>query len=234
MIPLKDDNPTTRKPIITVAFIIINCVVFIYEFSLGGSGFSEFTYKYGLIPAELIQGRDLMAPQLSYLSTSPYLNIFTSMFMHGGILHLGGNMLYLWIFGNNIEDVLGHVKFVLFYLLSGIAAVLAFSLINPNSNVPMVGASGAVSGILGAYVIRFPQAKVLTLIWFFYFIKIVRLPALYLLGFWFLLQIINGSKAILISSSGGVAWFAHIGGFAFGAVIFFLLGKFRKRRPKYV
>jgi len=234
MIPLKDDNPTTRKPIITVAFIIINCVVFIYEFSLGGSGFSEFTYKYGLIPAELMQGRDLMAPQLSYLSTSPYLNIFTSMFMHGGILHLGGNMLYLWIFGNNIEDVLGHVKFVLFYLLSGIAAVLAFSLINPNSNVPMVGASGAVSGILGAYVIRFPQARVLTLIWFFYFIKIVRLPALYLLGFWFLLQIINGSKAISISSSGGVAWFAHIGGFAFGAVIFFLLGKFRKRRPKYV
>jgi rhomboid family protein len=234
MIPLKDDNPTIRKPYVTVAFIILNCIAFLYEYSLGRSGFSEFTFKYGLIPMELMHGKDLMAPELSHLSTSPYLNIFSSMFMHGGLLHLGGNMLYLWIFGNNIEDVLGHVKFVFFYLLSGIAAVLAFTFLNPNSTVPMVGASGAVSGILGAYLIRFPQAKVLTLIWFLYFIKIVRLPAVYLLGFWFLLQIINGSRAISYSSSGGVAWFAHIGGFLFGVVVFIMFGKLTKKRPRHV
>lgn len=234
MIPLRDENPTSRQPIFTVAFIVINCLVFFYEYSLGTQGFTQFTYKFGLIPAELMAGRDLMSPQMSHLSTSPFLNLFSSMFMHGGIMHLGGNMLYLWIFGNNIEDELGHIWFILFYLASGIAAALTFALINPNSNIPMVGASGAISGILGAYILRYPFARVQTLVIFFFFLRIIRLPAVVLLGFWFILQLISGSSAMSTSSSGGVAWFAHIGGFIFGAAVFLILGKRYKKRRYYV
>jgi membrane associated rhomboid family serine protease len=229
MIPIRDDNPIRITPYFTIALIVINCLVFIYEFAQGTQGFREFTFKYGLIPAELMQGRDLTPPEYSYLASSPYLNLFTSMFMHGGIIHLAGNMLYLWIFGNNIEDVLGHFKFVIFYLLSGLVAALAFALVNPNSTVPLVGASGAIAGILGAYMVRFPHARVHTLIWFFIFIRVVALPAVFLLGFWFLLQIISSSSTV----SGGVAWFAHIGGFIFGAAVFLIFGLRYKRRRWY-
>ncbi|NIP41679.1 MAG: rhomboid family intramembrane serine protease [candidate division Zixibacteria bacterium] len=227
MIPIRDDNPTRITPYFTIALIVINCLVFIYEFAQGTQGFREFTFKYGLIPAELMQGRDLTPPEYSHLASSPYLNLFTSMFMHGGIIHLGGNMLYLWIFGNNIEDVLGHFKFILFYILSGLAATLAFAFVNPNSEIPLVGASGAIAGILGAYMVRFPHARVYTLVWIFIFIRVVALPAVFLLGFWFLLQVINSSSTL----SGGVAWFAHIGGFVFGAGVFWIFGlRYRRRR----
>ncbi|MBD3381161.1 MAG: rhomboid family intramembrane serine protease [candidate division Zixibacteria bacterium] len=231
MIPFKDDNPRGTTPYVTIALIAINVIVFIYEFSLGQRGFTEFTVKYGLIPAELMSGRDLMAPEMSYLSTSPYLNLFTSMFMHGGFMHLGGNMLYLWIFGDNIEDTLGHVWFAFFYIISGIAATLTFVFIEPSGEVPLVGASGAIAGVLGAYLVRFPYAKVYTLIFLFYFIRIIRLPAVFVLGFWFILQLISGTNSLAVSQSGGgVAWFAHIGGFAFGAILFLVLGK----RPKKI
>jgi membrane associated rhomboid family serine protease len=235
MIPIKDDNPITIKPYVTIALIVINCAVFLYSFALGRQGFTEFTFKYGLIPAELIQGRDLSPAQYGYLATSPYLNVFTSMFMHGGFLHLGGNMLYLWIFGNNIEDVLGHVKFVLFYLLSGIAAAMAFVALSPHSAVPMIGASGAIAGILGAYLVRFPDARVYTIIWLFFIIQVIKIPAIILLGFWFFLQLINSSSALYSTSAGGVAWFAHVGGFIFGAAVFWIFGlRGRRRRWNYV
>jgi len=227
MIPLKDDNPTSKRPIVTIVLIVINCLIFLYEISLGGRGFAEFTAKYGLIPAELIQGKIVY-----WEHTPPVMDIFTSMFMHGGFLHLGGNMLYLWIFGDNIEDMLGHIKFLIFYLLCGIVAALSFAFIEPDSAIPMVGASGAISGILGAYMVRFPTARVYTLIWFFFFLRIIALPAIFILGFWFILQVINGSSAIAYSNMGGVAWFAHIGGFAFGALVFLIFG-FRSRRRKY-
>jgi len=232
MIPIKDDNPLTIKPIVTIALIIINCVVFLYAFSLGRHGFTDFTFKYGLIPAELIQGHDLTPPRYAFLSTSPFLNVFTSMFMHGGFLHLGGNMLYLWIFGNNIEDVLGHIKFAIFYLLSGIAAVLSFTALSPNSTVPMIGASGAIAGVLGAYIVRFPNARVHTIIWLFFIIQVIKVPAIILLGFWFFLQIINSSSALYSTNGGGVAWFAHIGGFIFGAAVFLIFG-LRGRRESW-
>jgi membrane associated rhomboid family serine protease len=219
MIPLKDDNPTSKMPVVTIALIVINCLVFLYEISLGNRGFSEFTFKYGLIPAELIQGK---MPVYRDLYTPPVLDVFASMFMHGGFLHLAGNMLYLWIFGDNIEDTLGHLKFLIFYILSGVAAALSFAFIEPGSTVPMVGASGAISGVLGAYLIRFPQARVYTLIWFLFFIRIVAIPAIFVLGFWFILQVVNGSSAIAYAHESGVAWFAHIGGFVFGLVVFLI------------
>ncbi len=230
MIPFKDDNPTRKTPYVTIALIVINCLVFIYEFSLGAQGFKEFTFKYGLIPAELTSGRDLSPLQYGHLATSPYLNVFTSMFMHGGIVHLGGNMLYLWIFGDNIEDTLGPVKFVLFYLVGGVIASLTHVLTDPSSQIPMVGASGAIAAVLGAYLVRFPHARILTLIFLFFFIRIVYLPAILVLGFWFLLQLLHGSSTV---GGGGVAFWAHIGGFVFGVAAFFVFGYRPVRRRKY-
>lgn len=215
MLPIKDDIPTKRTPIVTIAFIVINCLVFLFEFVQGSRGFMEFTYVWGLIPVELTTGVEL-TPQAS---VSSLVNLLTSMFMHGGLLHLGGNMLYLWIFGNNIEDRLGRVKFILFYLASGIVASMAFVATAPQGDIPLVGASGAIAGILGAYLISYPRARVVTVLFIFYFIRIARIPAMYVLGFWFILQVFNGLPA-LGSSGGGVAWFAHIGGFLFGLVVF--------------
>jgi membrane associated rhomboid family serine protease len=155
--------------------------------------------------------------------------MFTSMFLHGGLFHIGGNMLYLWIFGNNVEDTLGHGRFLVFYLLSGVAAALAQTVINPGSRVPMIGASGAVSGVLGAYLLLFPYARVLTLITFGFFIRIVPIPAMLVLGFWIVVQAMNGLITFGTPDRGGVAWFAHIGGFVAGLG---LLLVFRPRRPR--
>jgi membrane associated rhomboid family serine protease len=223
MIPLRDDIPTQRRPVVTIALIVINCGIFLYEMSLGTRGFSAFTFKWGLIPAEAVSGIEL-TPQMA---TAPAVNVFTSMFMHGGFLHLGGNMLYLWIFGNNVEDVLGRWKFVLFYLASGIAAAALFIATDPSGQTPMIGASGAISGVLGAYIVTFPRARVLTLIFLFFFIRVIEIPALFVLGFWFLLQVLNGMPS-LGAGGGGVAWFAHVGGFLFGVLVFKL---FVKRKP---
>src|SRR5574341_2354932 len=211
MFPLKDDNPTERFPIITIAIIILNGLVFFYQISLG-QGFENFIIKHGAIPYEITHQVEI-TPEAHFPVN---LTLFTAMFLHGGGLHIIGNMLYLWIFGNNIEDKLGRFKFILFYLLSGIIASLVFVLSSPNSMVPTVGASGAIAGVLGAYLLRFPRAKVLTLIFLGFFIRLVWIPAYFVLGFWFILQLIIGLPALGQEVSGGVAWFGHIGGVGSG------------------
>jgi len=223
-VPLKDENPTVNKPVVTIALIVINCLVFLYSVMKSTRGFQIFIYQYGLIPYELIHLTEV-TPQFS----SPVLlTPFTSMFLHGGWMHLIGNMLYLWIFGNNIEDQLGSVKFVLFYLASGLAAVVLFVVFSPNSEIPLVGASGAIAGVLGAYLYLFPRARVLTLMWIFYFIRIIRLPASVILGFWFVYQLF---MSLVSGGGGGVAWLAHVGGFGFGYAWFRLI---IRRRPKMI
>ncbi|MBA4348992.1 MAG: rhomboid family intramembrane serine protease [Thermodesulfovibrio sp.] len=207
MIPFKDDNPTRTLPVITISLIAINCLVYIWEF-MSPLGEARIAYFYGAVPHNLIT-----------METSqpihPVTSIFTSMFLHGGIFHLAGNMLYLWIFGDNIEDSLGHARFLLFYLFSGIAAVYIHSVSDPGSTIPMIGASGAVSGVLGAYMLLFPRARVYTLLFFGFFWQIVRIPSIIIIGFWAVLQLISGmaSKSL---HQGGIAWFAHIGGFLTG------------------
>jgi membrane associated rhomboid family serine protease len=227
MIPLKDDIPSYRPPIVTVALILINCLVYLYLWSLG-EAYQLALVKWGTIPYEVTQGREL-TPELGF---SIPLSLFSSMFLHGGFFHLAGNMLYLWIFGDNVEDQLGHVRFVVFYILCGLAASLLHVFMTPNSQVPMVGASGAIAGILGAYMIRFPRARILTLIFFGFFIRIVAIPALFVLGFWFILQLLYGLPSIG-STSGGVAWFAHVGGFIAGIVLFRLFVAFSGKRHYY-
>ncbi|MFQ6032294.1 MAG: rhomboid family intramembrane serine protease [Candidatus Zixiibacteriota bacterium] len=214
MIPLKDDIPSYRAPIVTVALISLNCLIFFYLLSWGEE-FQLAVVKWGAIPFEITHGQEL-TPDLAF---SVPLSLFSSMFMHGGFFHLAGNMLYLWIFGDNVEDKLGHLKFFIFYILCGLFATLTHILTTPNSQVPMVGASGAIAGVLGAYMIRFPKARILTLILFGYFIRIVRIPALFVLGFWFVLQLLYGLPS-LGSVGGGVAWFAHVGGFLAGIFLF--------------
>jgi len=221
MIPIKDENPTSTYPYVTVGLIVINVLVFIYELSLGPY-LQIFLNKYGAIPLFVTK---MMAPP-NY--PPPYITIFSSMFLHGGFFHLGGNMLYLWIFGNNVEDSMGHFRFIIFYLLCGIIAVYVFSFLNPRSLVPMIGASGAISGVLGAYLILFPHARVLTLIPFGFYLQLVKVPAVFILGFWIVIQILNG--LFTGGMGGGVAWFAHIGGFIAGMG---LIKIFVKRRPHW-
>ena len=219
MFPLKDDNPTHGTPIITVGLILANALVFFYQFSLemGDPRAGEaFIKEFGLIPCRLADACRSAADL-----PSPILTIFTSMFMHGGLFHITGNMLYLWIFGNNIEDVLGHGRYLIFYLASGVVAALAQTGIGPSSTVPMVGASGAVSGVLGAYLVLFPHAYVTTLIILGFFFRVVKIPAVIVLGFWIVLQVLNGLGSF--GASGGVAFFAHIGGFVTGMGLLFVL-----------
>lgn len=208
---------------ITVLLIVANVAVYLYQLTLRDQQLAAMIYKWGFIPIEYTHFEQIY-PQLAL----PYgLTILTSMFVHGGFMHLAGNMLYLWIFGNNVEDYLGTVRYVIFYLLSGAAAVGLFTITSPNSEVPLVGASGAIAGVLGAYVVLHPRARVLTLIFLGFFIQTIRVPAAVLLGFWFVLQILYGLPSLLSDSQGGgVAWFAHVGGFAFG----FLLLKLTRRR----
>ncbi len=208
MIPLKDNIPTHTLPIITVGVIFVNILVFLWQRAMLSNIESELLYKcYGLIPREFMLSLTTKWELLPYNA----LTVFTSMFLHGGFLHLGGNMLYLWIFGKNIEDAMGHKRFIVFYLLSGIIAASFQLLYDPSSNTPMIGASGAVSGILGAYLLLFPYAKIKTLLFIIIFIKVVELPAILLLTIWFFMQ-------ILYSQAEGVAWHAHIGGFIFGLI----------------
>lgn len=214
MFPLKDDIPTERPPIVTIALIVINALIFFYQISLG-EDFQYLIVKLGAIPYEITHQSEL-TPESAFPVN---MTLVTAMFLHGGWFHIIGNMLYLWIFGNNIEDKLGHFKFIIFYLLSGIIASMVFVLTSPNSTIPMVGASGAIAGVLGAYLLKFPHARVLTLIFLGFFIRIVRIPAVYVLGFWFVLQVLYGLISIG-SNTGGVAWFAHIGGFVAGIVLF--------------
>ena len=224
MIPLKDDNPTYSKPVITYAILGICVLVFILQISSASYQSGKLFYSYGLIPAVLTGHKQLPA---EIAMIAPELTLITSMFMHGGFMHLIGNMLYLWIFADNIEDELGPVKFICFYLLSGIAAALTQVFLNTESTIPMIGASGAIGGVLGAYIVNHPKAKVIVLIPLGFFSQIVKIPALYVLGFWFILQFINSSLSS--SEGGGVAYGAHIGGFIFGVVAILFFNK--KNKP---
>ncbi len=208
MIPYKDDNPTRTVPYLTVGIIVLNVVVFLIQVAFR-SKMELITYNYGAIPHNLVTFE-------SRQPVHPPLTVFSSIFMHGGLFHLGGNMLYLWIFGNNIEDRLGHMRFLIFYLFCGIFAAYSHAITNAGSTIPMIGASGAVSGILGAYLLLFPRARVHTLLILGFFITTVRIPALIVIGFWAFIQFLNGIISSGLQSSGGVAWFAHVGGFLMG------------------
>tara|TARA_B100000745_G_scaffold268132_1_gene194055 strand:- start:1274 stop:1960 length:687 start_codon:yes stop_codon:yes gene_type:complete len=223
MIPLKDDNPTSSKPIVT--YFIIGLCVLVFLMQLGSQSYrtGQLFYSYGLIPSVLMGHGQL--PMDVYIVPA-YITIFSSMFMHGGFMHIIGNMLYMWIFADNIEDDLGSKKFIIFYLLSGIGAAMTQVLMDTHSQVPMVGASGAIGGVLGAYLINHPKAKVLVLIPFGFFSQLIKIRALYVLGFWFILQ--------FISQGGGVAYAAHIGGFVSGIILILFFNKKRKRKNKVI
>jgi membrane associated rhomboid family serine protease len=223
-LPLKDDNPTSTFPLITLGLILTNGLVFYHQMSLDTVESQNFIFKWGAIPYQIHHGEVLREfPEIPLP-----LTIFSSMFLHGGFLHLFGNMLYLWIFGNNIEDTLGHLRFLLFYLVCGLVAGLAQVFSNPESTVPMIGASGAVAGVLGAYLLLFPGARILTLFFIFIFIKFVRLPALIVLGFWFFIQLLG----VWGGSISNVAFFAHVGGFIAGLILvkIFQPGQSKRRR----
>ena len=218
-IPLKDVNPTEKTPYVTITLIALNVLVFLYQLSLGPRAEQLMIFKMGIIPYEFTHAVDL--PPYTHFPLA--FNLITAMFMHGGVFHLLGNMLYLWIFGNNVEDAMGHTKFILFYLLTGILASLTHILLTPDARLPMIGASGAISGILGAYFVLFPWAKVYTLIFLIIFITVVQIPAMVLLGFWFFLQFLN------LYGHSHVAWLAHTGGFLSGMLLvrFFVRKRFR-------
>ncbi len=245
MIPLRDDQPTSSFPIVTILLIAANVLVYLVQQVVPG-----FTESYSMVPFEVTHHQALdnvvahmtatgpqlyqapagqpitLGPNDIYYGVSPrplWLTIFTSMFLHGSLLHIGGNMLYLWIFGNNVEDALGKVRYLLFYFVCGLAAALAQILSGPSSVIPTLGASGAIAGVLGAYWLLYPDARVWSLVpVFFYFLAPIR--AYWVLGFWIALQIFQGVEGLGMQRGGGVAYFAHIGGFAAGLVIITLLG----------
>ena len=215
--PLKDDIPSRRRPIVTVGLIATCMLVFLWQVSLGAQAGAYAVYSYGFIPAVLFGDAELPADLAVVPSVATLL---TSMFLHGGVMHLAGNMLYLWVFGNNVEDNLGHARYLTFYLLCGIAAAFAQALPDPASEIPMIGASGAISGVLGAYLILYPHARVHVLIPFgFLFLHTIR--AGWLLGFWFVFQLLSGVFGH--SSQGGVAFWAHVGGFVAGMALILVL-----------
>jgi len=222
MIPLRDDNPTRRPAFVTYGIIGCLVAVFLWQLALGPSGNEAAIYALGFIPA-VVFGVDVLPDSLVWLPAP--LPVLTSMFLHGGILHLAGNALYLWIFGDNIEDRMGHVPFVVFYVLCGVAAALAQALPEVGSRVPMIGASGAISGVLGAYAVLYPRARVLVALPIFIVLYTVRLPAIFVLGLWFAAQL--ASSAMLASAGAGVAFRAHVGGFVAGVV---LVSLFVRRR----
>ena len=212
MIPLRDVIPSRTTPVVTIALIALNIIVFVYELSLGRA-VDAFTLYYGLIPAAF-----------------SWMNVFTSMFLHGGFLHIAGNMLYLWIFGDNVEDRMGHGRFLVFYLLCGVAAALAQTMTAPESIVPMVGASGAIAGVMGAYFVLYPRSRIVTLVPLFFFFQVIEVPAIAFLGIWFLMQFFSGVGSIgttIGRSTGGIAFWAHIAGFVAG-----LTGVALFRRPE--
>jgi len=237
MLPLSDSDLVRRtRPIVNLTMIALCAIVFIYELIIGEMGRVIFFYQFGVIPATLVHGTiaSLPTPGGTFTIPSPipaWLTIFTSMFVHGGWAHFAGNMLFLWVFGDNIEDRFGHLRYFLFYLAAGVAAVMFQTIINTTSQVPTIGASGAIAGVLGAYLIIFPYSRIRTLV-FFFFIFFIRIRALFLLGFWFLLQFFSGIGSLGPSAqSGGIAYWAHIGGFVLGiAIAFFYRLTTRRRR----
>jgi membrane associated rhomboid family serine protease len=215
MIPLRDRNPSGSFPGVTLLLILVNVFVFIYEVQLGPA-VQTFLARNALVPAAVTGS--LRYGSISWADTvAPF---FTSMFLHGGWLHLILNMWFLWIFGDNVEDVLGKFRYILFYTLCGLAAAITHFLVQPGSTLPVVGASGAIAGVLGAYAVLFPGARVVTLVPVFFFLQVMDLPAVLILGYWFVLQLVSGSiEGVAPTSGGGVAWWAHVGGFLAGVVL---------------
>ncbi len=212
MIPLRDVIPSRTSPVVTIALIVINVLVFLQEQTMGQRELQRVVFTYGFVPA-----------------TFSWLAILTSMFLHGGWMHLAGNMLSLWIFGDNIEDRLGHVRYLGFYLLCGVLASLAHALSDPSSTMPTIGASGAIAGVMGAYFVLYPHSRVLTLVFLFVFVQVVEIPAVVFLGFWFFMQLVSGVGSTLATATGrttgGIAFWAHVAGFGAGAGLVRLLAR---------
>lgn len=219
MIPIYDENKRGYFPFINYLLVLTNIIAFFFIQPVTETDATKFFNQYGLIPNHLMQNP---------LQLKSYMSIFTSMFLHGGLMHLAGNMLYLWIFGDNIEYVMGHFRYFIFYLIVGLGAAVGQILIEPTSNVPMIGASGAISGILGAYLLKFPRNKISILIFLIIIIRVIKVPAVIVLTLWFGLQLYSGYYHVSEGIPGGVAWFAHIGGFVSG----FVLVKFFEAHPK--
>lgn len=220
MIPIRDEIPTRRVPIVNYALIALNILVFIFQ-SMLGSQEAALVYEFALIPVQLTNG----------VSLGDVTDILTSMFMHAGLAHIGGNMLYLWIFGDNIEDRMGRSRYLIFYLTGGLVASLTHIITNPYSQIPTVGASGAIAAVLGAYLVLYPQSRVLTLVPLGFFIRMTMLPAVVVLGLWFVLQFFSGVMSLGGPDVGGVAFWAHIGGFVAGVVLAKIFAK--PEEPEY-
>lgn len=230
MVPLRDDNPISSKPHVTYALIIINVAVFLVQISMPAPLMQAFVNTFAIVPAHLT---DSFTGQIEFPALQ-WMTLITSQFLHGGLLHIGGNMLYLWVFGNNIEDKLGKVKFLIFYLGCGALAGLTQWIFDPTSAIPTIGASGAIAGVMGAYILRFPRAQIVTLIPLLFFFFTIRIPALFFLGFWFVQQALLGLASINAEAnlgSGGVAYWAHSGGFVFGLILGPLLGLMKRDHP---
>ncbi len=219
LFPIRDDQPTFRTPYLTIGLIIVNTVVFLFSRTFGVEGFAKFLTSFGYTPLLFLGGG-----AVSHVPSWLYITPISSMFLHGGWMHLIGNMLFLWIYGNNIEDYFGPIKFLLFYLVSGLAAIFLYTVFNPHSTVPLVGASGAIAGVMGAYMALHPKARITCLL-FYFLITFVTLPAKVVLGVWFAYQVLM--SMIGGATGGGVAWLAHVGGFIFGWVLLKILIKFR-------
>ncbi len=225
MIPLRDSNPSRGMPLVTILLILANTVMFIYELTLGPAQLNQFVFTFGVVPARLTGAAGPAMPAGGGIET-----FLTSMFLHGGWLHLIGNMWFLWIFGDNVEDYLGHLRFLLFYLFCGLAAGLIHVAFNLSSTLPTVGASGAIAGVLGAYLLLFPRARILTLVPVF-FVFLLEIPAYVILIYWFVLQFLSGTASIVggAAAQGGVAWWAHVGGFVVGLALVKILARARAR-----
>jgi len=228
LLPLADHNPSRTTPVVNIILIVVNVLMFFWEFSLGPQ-LEPVLFNVAFVPARFWYVPGALLANI--------ITMFVSMFLHGGWLHLGGNMLYLWVFGDNVEDRLGHAKYLFFYLGCGLIATLAHAVMNPASRVPSIGASGAIAGVLGAYIVLYPKQRVTTLIPIFIFITVREIPAVFLLGFWIVVQLFFGAASMggNLQNAGGVAYFAHIGGFIAGMALIVLLGGLRPppRRLNY-
>jgi membrane associated rhomboid family serine protease len=240
LIPIKDLNPYKRFPVVTVVLIAANVLVFLMTTtSLFGVPSNETVAHYGSFPCDVLNRCPVLSHQLeaAFPSRSPLVSVLTSMFMHSGILHLGFNMLFLWVFGNNVEDRLGRIRYPIFYLAAGLAAAFAhmsFAVATNNgAEVPIVGASGAISGVLGAYIVLWPRATIVSLLPLGFFFTTIRTPAWVALGLWFLVQFLGGVAGLGQTSGGGVAYLAHIGGFVAGVVLIFVFGGYRRPQPAF-
>ncbi len=228
MFPINDDNPTQITPYVTIGLITTNVLIFLYQIGLPSQGLSRFYRLYAIVPRELSASFAGIAVNQSI---PEWATLITSQFLHGGWMHLIGNMLFLWIFGNNIEDRMGHIRFLVFYLTCGILAGLSQWFFSQGSMVPSLGASGAIAGVMGAYILRFPHARINTLVWLGFFATFVRIPAIFFLGIWFFSQALNSIASLgAPANMGGIAYWAHAGGFVFGAVLGPVFGLFSSDR----